>query len=106
VVYNSSQFMNITDLISGDYTKALLIIHENEIRRLIDKCRLKMPMLASILKYFDICKKEKKVAMAAADQTHLLGQRPRDPGWFLYEEKIQKRVLKKKPCVSISHFHT
>lgn len=91
---------------SGDYTEALLTIHEDEIRRLVEERRLKAPLLASVRRYFDICKEEKELAMAATDQTRLLGRGPRDPGRLLREEKMRKRVLKEKPRVSISHFHT
>jgi protein regulator of cytokinesis 1 len=84
-----------------EHTEELLIIHEDEIRRLKEERRLKAPLLASIRKYFDICDEEKELAMAAADQTRLLGRGPRDPGRLLREEKMRKRVSKEKPRVSI-----
>jgi len=96
--------MSTANLILGDYTEELLTIHEDEIRRLNEERRSKAPLLASVRKYFDICKEEKELAMAAADQTRLLGRGPRDPGRLLREEKMRKRVSKEKPRVSISHF--
>jgi protein regulator of cytokinesis 1 len=80
-------------------TEELLTIHEDEIKRLKEEHRLKAPLLASIRKYFDICEEEKELALAASDQTRLLGRGPRDPGRLLREEKMRKRVSKEKPRV-------
>ncbi|CCM01779.1 uncharacterized protein FIBRA_03846 [Fibroporia radiculosa] len=80
-----------------EHTEELLSIHEEEIRRLKEERRLKVPLLASIKKYFDICQDEKELAAAASDQNRLLGRGPRDPGRLLREEKMRKRVTKEKP---------
>lgn len=92
---------DISDMRTDENTEELLTIHEDEIRRLKEERRLKAPLLASIRKYFDICEEEKELALAAADQTRLLGRGPRDPGRLLREEKMRKRVSKEKPRVSI-----
>ncbi|XP_006456028.1 hypothetical protein AGABI2DRAFT_188106 [Agaricus bisporus var. bisporus H97] len=83
--------------IDDDNTEELLTIHEDEIKRLKEERRLKAPLLANIRKYFDICEEEKELALAASDQTRLLGRGPRDPGRLLREEKMRKRVSKEKP---------
>jgi Microtubule associated protein (MAP65/ASE1 family). len=85
-------------VLSDEHTEELLIIHEEEIKRLKEERRMKAPLLASIKKYFDICEEEKELAAAAFDQTRLLG-RGRDPGRLLREEKMRKRVSKEKPRV-------
>ncbi|KAE9395861.1 hypothetical protein BT96DRAFT_977829 [Gymnopus androsaceus JB14] len=58
--------------------------------------RIKAPLLAGIKKYFEICEEEKELAVAASDQTRLLGRGSRDPGRLLREEKMRKRVSKEK----------
>ncbi|KAF9451602.1 hypothetical protein P691DRAFT_699098 [Macrolepiota fuliginosa MF-IS2] len=83
--------------VDDENTEELLTIHEDEVRRLKEERRLKAPLLASVRKYFDICEEEKELALAAADQTRLLGRGPRDPGRLLREEKMRKRVSKEKP---------
>ncbi|KXN82934.1 Anaphase spindle elongation protein 1 [Leucoagaricus sp. SymC.cos] len=83
--------------VDDEYTEELLAIHEEEIRRLKEDRRLKAPLLATVRKYFDICEEAKELALAAADQTRLLGRGPRDPGRLLREEKTRKRVSKEKP---------
>ena len=85
---------------ADEHTEELLLIHENEIRRLKEERRLKAPLLASIRKYFEICEEEKELAAAAQDQSRLLGRGPRDPGRLLREEKMRKRVTREKPRVS------
>ncbi|KAK7049972.1 Microtubule bundling protein [Paramarasmius palmivorus] len=80
-----------------EHTEELLLIHEEEIRKLKEEKRLKAPLLNSIKKYFDICEEEKELAAAASDQTRLLGRGARDPGRLLREEKMRKRVMKEKP---------
>ncbi|KAL0060668.1 Microtubule bundling protein [Marasmius tenuissimus] len=80
-----------------EFTEELLLIHEEEIRKLKEEKRQKAPLLASIRKYFDICEEEKELAAAASDQTRLLGRGARDPGRLLREEKMRKRVMKEKP---------
>ncbi|EPQ51188.1 hypothetical protein GLOTRDRAFT_81327 [Gloeophyllum trabeum ATCC 11539] len=80
-----------------EHTEELLILHEDEIKRLKEEKRAKAPLLASIKKYFDICEEEKELAAAASDQSRLLGRGPRDPGRLLREEKMRKRVTKEKP---------
>ncbi|EIW55715.1 uncharacterized protein TRAVEDRAFT_38910 [Trametes versicolor FP-101664 SS1] len=80
-----------------EHTEELLIIHEEEIRRLKEDRRMKGPLLHSIRKYFDILEDEKELAAAAGDQSRLLGRGPRDPGRLLREEKMRKRVTKEKP---------
>ena len=97
---------SISDFILDEHTEELLTIHEDEIRRLKEERRTKAPLLASIRKYFDICEEEKELALAAADQTRLLGRGPRDPGRLLREEKMRKRVSKEKPRVSIFSLDT
>ena len=85
---------------TDEHTEDLLSQHEHEIARLKAEVRLKMPMLASIKKYFDICEEEKELERAAGDQTRLLGRGGgRDPGRLLREEKMRKRVGKEKPKV-------
>ncbi|KIY53826.1 hypothetical protein FISHEDRAFT_32586, partial [Fistulina hepatica ATCC 64428] len=84
-------------MVDDEHTEELLIIHEDEIRRLKEERRLKAPLLASIRKYFDICEEEKELAAAASDQSRLLGRSARDPGRLLREEKMRKRVQKEKP---------
>lgn len=76
------------------------MIHEEEVRKLKEEKRVKAPLLAAIKKYFDICEEEKELALAASDQTRLLGRGSRDPGRLLREEKMRKRVSKEKPRVS------
>ncbi|KAJ7705442.1 microtubule associated protein-domain-containing protein [Mycena rosella] len=80
-----------------EHTEELLIIHEDEIKRLKEEKRMKAPLLAGIKRYFDICEEEKELAAAASDQTRLLGRGSRDPGRLLREEKMRKRVSKEKP---------
>ncbi|KZT25862.1 hypothetical protein NEOLEDRAFT_1132852 [Neolentinus lepideus HHB14362 ss-1] len=80
-----------------EHTEELLILHEDEIKRLKEEKRSKAPLLASIKKYFDICEEEKELAAAASDQSRLLGRGSRDPGRLLREEKMRKRVTKEKP---------
>ncbi|KAI0646310.1 microtubule associated protein-domain-containing protein [Trametes meyenii] len=80
-----------------EHTEELLIIHEEEIRRLKEERRMKGPLLHSVKKYFDILEDEKELAAAASDQSRLLGRGPRDPGRLLREEKMRKRVTKEKP---------
>ncbi|THH10768.1 hypothetical protein EW146_g8269 [Bondarzewia mesenterica] len=79
------------------HTEELLILHEEEIKRLKDERRMKAHLLGSIRKYLDICEEEKDLAAAASDQNRLLGRGPRDPGRLLREEKMRKRVRKEKP---------
>lgn len=91
----------VSDLsLTDEHTEELLIIHEEEIRRLKEDRRMKGPLLHSIRKYFDILEDEKELAAAAGDQSRLLGRGPRDPGRLLREEKMRKRVTKEKPRVS------
>ncbi|KAG7095227.1 hypothetical protein E1B28_006002 [Marasmius oreades] len=80
-----------------EHTEELLLIHEEEIRKLKEEKRIKAPLLAGIRKYFDICEEEKELAAAANDQTRLMGRGARDPGRLLREEKMRKRVMKEKP---------
>ncbi|KAI0313957.1 microtubule associated protein-domain-containing protein [Amylostereum chailletii] len=80
-----------------EHTEELLIIHEDEIKRLKEERMMKAHLLASIRKYFEICDEEKELASAASDQSRLLGRGPRDPGRLLREEKMRKRVRKEKP---------
>ncbi|ESK83169.1 microtubule associated protein [Moniliophthora roreri MCA 2997] len=80
-----------------EHTEELLLIHEEEIRKLKEEKRIKAPLLNSIRKYFEICEEEKELAAAASDQTRLLGRGARDPGRLLREEKMRKRVMKEKP---------
>ena len=82
-----------------EHTEELLVIHEDEIRRLKDERRTKAHLLPSIRKYFDICEEQKELANSASDQSRLLGRGPRDPGRLLREEKMRKRVQKEKPRV-------
>ncbi|KAF9044417.1 microtubule associated protein-domain-containing protein [Panaeolus papilionaceus] len=84
-------------LADDEFTEELLIIHEDEIKRLKEERRTKLPLLSSIKKYFDICEEEKELAAAASDQSRLTGRGPRDPGRLLREEKMRKRVQKEKP---------
>lgn len=92
---------NVSDFsLTDEHTEELLIIHEEEIRRLKEDRRMKGPLLHSIRKYFDILEDEKELAAAAGDQSRLLGRGPRDPGRLLREEKMRKRVTKEKPRVS------
>jgi protein regulator of cytokinesis 1 len=79
-----------------------LNIHEDEIRKLTEERRLKAPLLANVRRYFELCKEERELTMAASDQSRLLGRGPRDVGRLLREEKMRKRVSKEKPRVSIS----
>ncbi|KAJ3837684.1 microtubule associated protein [Lentinula raphanica] len=83
--------------VDDEHTEELLLIHEEEVRKLKEEKRIKAPLLASIKKYFDICEEEKELAVAASDQTRLLGRGARDPGRLLREEKMRKRVSKEKP---------
>ncbi|KAH7874461.1 microtubule associated protein-domain-containing protein [Lentinula edodes] len=83
--------------VDDEHTEELLLIHEEEVRKLKEEKRIKAPFLASIKKYFDICEEEKELAVAASDQTRLLGRGARDPGRLLREEKMRKRVSKEKP---------
>ncbi|KIK71555.1 hypothetical protein GYMLUDRAFT_186402 [Collybiopsis luxurians FD-317 M1] len=83
--------------VDDEFTEELLLIHEEEVRKLKEEKRQKAPLLASIKKYFDICEEEKELAIAASDQTRLLGRGARDPGRLLREEKMRKRVSKEKP---------
>ncbi|KAF9269834.1 hypothetical protein L218DRAFT_916334 [Marasmius fiardii PR-910] len=83
--------------VDDEHTEELLLIHEEEIRKLKEEKRIKAPLLANIRKYFDICEEEKELAAAASDQTRLLGRGARDPGRLLREEKMRKRVMKEKP---------
>ncbi|KAF8483578.1 microtubule associated protein-domain-containing protein [Russula ochroleuca] len=80
-----------------EHTEELLLLHEDEIRRLKEERRTKAYLLPSIRKYFDICEEEKELANTASDQSRLLGRGPRDPGRLLREEKMRKRVQKEKP---------
>ncbi|KAI0055291.1 hypothetical protein BV25DRAFT_1895369 [Artomyces pyxidatus] len=82
-----------------EHTEELLIIHEDEIKRLKDERRMKAHLLGSIRKYFEICKEEQELANTASDQGRLLGRGPRDPGRLLREEKMRKRVQKEKPRI-------
>ena len=84
-----------------EHTEELLLIHEEEIRRLKEERRTKGHLLPSIRKYFDICGEEKELANSASDQSRLLGRGPRDPGRLLREEKMRKRVQKEKPRVRV-----
>jgi protein regulator of cytokinesis 1 len=84
-----------------EHTEELLLIHEEEIRRLKEERRTKAHLLPSIRKYFDICGEEKELANSASDQSRLLGRGPRDPGRLLREEKMRKRVQKEKPRVRV-----
>jgi Ase1/PRC1/MAP65 family protein len=83
-----------------EHTEELLLLHEDEIRRLKEERRTKAHLLPSVRKYFDICGEEKELASAASDQSRLLGRGPRDPGRLLREEKMRKRVQKEKPRAS------
>ncbi|KAF5377105.1 hypothetical protein D9757_008763 [Collybiopsis confluens] len=83
--------------VDDEFTEELLLIHEEEVRKLKEEKREKAPLLAGIKKYFDICEEEKELAIAASDQTRLLGRGARDPGRLLREEKMRKRVSKEKP---------
>ncbi|KAI0300522.1 microtubule associated protein-domain-containing protein [Multifurca ochricompacta] len=80
-----------------EHTEELLLLHEDEIRRLKEERRTKSYLLPSVRKYFDICEEEKELENAASDQSRLLGRGPRDPGRLLREEKMRKRVQKEKP---------
>ena len=84
---------------SDEHTEELLVLHEDEIKRLKEERRTKGYLLPSVRKYFDICEEEKELANAASDQSRLLGRGPRDPGRLLREEKMRKRVKKEKPRV-------
>lgn len=86
--------------IIDEHTEELLLVHEDEIRRLKDERRTKAHLLPSVRKYFDICEEEKELVNTASDQSRLLGRGPRDPGRLLREEKMRKRVKKEKPRVS------
>ncbi|KAH9042589.1 microtubule associated protein-domain-containing protein [Lactarius pseudohatsudake] len=88
---------DFTPYFDDEHTEELLLIHEEEIRRLKDERRTKAHLLPSIRKYFDICGEEKELANSASDQSRLLGRGPRDPGRLLREEKMRKRVQKEKP---------
>ncbi|KAI0041479.1 hypothetical protein FA95DRAFT_1548712 [Auriscalpium vulgare] len=88
---------DFTPFFDDQHTEELLIIHEDEIKRLKDERRMKAHLLGGIRKYFDICAEEKELANAASDQSRLLGRGPRDPGRLLREEKMRKRVQKEKP---------
>ncbi|KAF9067284.1 microtubule associated protein-domain-containing protein [Rhodocollybia butyracea] len=83
--------------VDDEHTEELLLIHEEEVRKLKEEKRIKAPLLAGIKKYFEICEEEKELAVAASDQTRLLGRGARDPGRLLREEKMRKRVSKEKP---------
>ncbi|KAJ3784520.1 microtubule associated protein [Lentinula aff. detonsa] len=83
--------------VDDEHTEELLLIHEEEVRKLKEEKRIKAPLLASIKKYFNICEEEKELAVAASDQTRLTGKGARDPGRLLREEKMRKRVSKEKP---------
>lgn len=89
-----------------EHTEELLLLHEDEIRRLKEERRTKAHLLPSVRKYFDICGEEKELASAASDQSRLLGRGPRDPGRLLREEKMRKRVHKEKPRASALLSHT
>ncbi|KDQ11552.1 hypothetical protein BOTBODRAFT_57325 [Botryobasidium botryosum FD-172 SS1] len=80
-----------------EHTEELLVMHEEEIMKLKEERRTKLPILGSITKYFEICQEEKDLAAAAQDQSRLTGRGPRDPGRLLREEKMRKRVKKDKP---------
>jgi len=82
---------------SDEHTEELLLLHEDEIKRLKEERRTKAYLLPSVRKYFDICEEEKELANTASDQSRLLGRGPRDPGRLLREEKMRKRVQKEKP---------
>ncbi|KAI9465802.1 microtubule associated protein-domain-containing protein [Lactarius psammicola] len=88
---------DFTPYFDDEHTEELLLIHEEEIRRLKEERRTKAHLLPSIRKYFDICGEEKELANSASDQSRLLGRGPRDPGRLLREEKMRKRVQKEKP---------
>ncbi|EIW75642.1 hypothetical protein CONPUDRAFT_77281 [Coniophora puteana RWD-64-598 SS2] len=88
-------------------TTELLTQHEQLIGSLKAELKLKLPLLTSVRKYFDICEEEKELARVASDQTRLLARGPsgkekRDPGRLLREEKMRKRVQKEKP--KVRHF--
>ena len=90
---------------SDEFTEELLVIHEDEIRRLKEERREKAHLLGSIKRWFDICQEEKELAASAADVSRLTGRGARDPGRLLREEKMRKRVKKEKPRVSLlAHF--
>jgi protein regulator of cytokinesis 1 len=82
-----------------EHTEELLLLHEDEIKRLKEERRTKAYLLPGVRKYFDICEEEKELANTASDQSRLLGRGPRDPGRLLREEKMRKRVQKEKPRV-------
>ncbi|KAI9441326.1 microtubule associated protein-domain-containing protein [Lactarius indigo] len=88
---------DFTPYFDDEHTEELLLIHEEEIRRLKEERRTKAHLLPSIRKYFDICGEEKELANSASDQSRLLGRGSRDPGRLLREEKMRKRVQKEKP---------
>lgn len=90
---------DFTPYFDDEHTEELLVIHEDEIRRLKEERRTKAHLLPSIRKYFDICDEEKELANSASDQNRLLGRGPRDPGRLLREEKMRKRVQKEKPRI-------
>ncbi|VDB91686.1 unnamed protein product [Peniophora sp. CBMAI 1063] len=80
-----------------EFTEELLVIHEDEIRRLKEERREKAHLLGSIKRWFEICEEEKELAASAADVSRLTGRGARDPGRLLREEKMRKRVKKEKP---------
>ncbi|KAH9975460.1 microtubule associated protein-domain-containing protein [Lactifluus volemus] len=88
---------DFTPFFDDEHTEELLLIHEEEIRRLKEERRTKAHLLPGVRKYFDICDEQKELASAATDQSRLLGRGPRDPGRLLREEKMRKRVQKEKP---------
>lgn len=88
---------DFTPYFDDEHTEELLLLHEDEIRRLKEERRTKAHLLPSVRKYFDICGEEKELANTASDQSRLLGRGPRDPGRLLREEKMRKRVKKEKP---------
>ncbi|KAF8273523.1 microtubule associated protein-domain-containing protein [Lactarius quietus] len=65
---------DFTPYFDDEHTEELLVIHEDEIRRLKEERRTKAHLLPSIRKYFDICGEEKELANSASDQSRLLGE--------------------------------
>lgn len=46
-----------------EHTEELLTLHEKEIQKLKEERRIKVPILTSVKKYFEICEEERELAV-------------------------------------------
>lgn len=83
------------------FTEASLEAHESEVERLQALLKERQPILSLIQQFNELQNEEKQLEASTQDASRLLqrGGGKRDPTRLLREEKIRKRLAKRKPIV-------